>query len=54
MGLDRLLATLRDKPLLTKNLHEITTVYREDVAHLQDLDLPPEVVIDTVVGMQAT
>lgn len=34
------------------NLYEIATVYREDVAHLQDLDLPPEVVIDTVEGMQ--
>lgn len=34
------------------NLYEIATQYRADVAHLQDLDLPPEVVIDTVEGMQ--
>jgi Siphovirus Gp157 len=33
-------------------LHEITKLYREDLAKIQDLDLPPEVVLDTVEAMQ--
>lgn len=34
------------------NLYEIATQYRDDVARLQDLDLPSEVVLDTLEGMQ--
>lgn len=33
-------------------LYELTAQYRADVAKLQDLDLPPEVVLDTIDGMQ--
>ena len=33
-------------------LFEIVDMYRADVARLQDLDLPPEVVLDTIDSMQ--
>jgi hypothetical protein len=33
-------------------LYEIAAQYRDDVARLQDLDLPPEVVLDTIDAMQ--
>ena len=34
------------------NLYQITAEYRAQLAALQDLDLPPEVVADTVEGLQ--
>lgn len=34
------------------NLYDITTEYRQQLAALADLDLPPEAVADTVEGMQ--
>lgn len=33
-------------------LFDITQQYREDLAKIQDLDLPPEVVLDTIEAMQ--
>lgn len=33
-------------------LYEIQQQYRDDVARLQELDLPPEAVLDTIEGMQ--
>lgn len=33
-------------------LYELAEQYRNDVARLQDLDLPPEAVLDTIDGMQ--
>lgn len=33
-------------------LYELSDQYRVDVARLADLDLPPEVVLDTIEGMQ--
>lgn len=34
------------------NLYEISAQYHRDVLVLQNIDLPPEVVIDTIEGMQ--
>ena len=34
------------------NLYQLDAAYRADVATLQDIDLPPETVLDTIDGMQ--
>lgn len=37
---------------MSEPLYQIVARYQDDLAKLQDLDLPPEVVADTIEGMQ--
>ena len=37
---------------MSEPLYQIVARYRDDLAKLNDLDLPPEVVLDTIEGMQ--